>query len=822
MLGTRTKQVIAYGRRGQRIVNISGERKSTIELQKTQCPSESSDSDEEAVVAVPKPPTRVGRTRKKSTLVASEESEDEDVDDIPLPTKTRGTRKPHKTSAPSQRSIPSDQNKSKRSQVHKRSPKSAKVGNARPIRQPLSICLSNVPGSPAVVQPVRKKGRPVVAKCTPLKSTSPIVDVDIVVLDDSGRRISQEKRVSRTDVQVNQDPSICNKFTQSKPRIIPKPNFMQISDDDEDDFPVVHRPPINKRRNKLIVISDSESPGSSPAKPIVITDGNLSPDPPKPLQGQSRSSVAGNFIGSFSDAQESNHPPVPSFDASFRPSSGSVRPFPQSKYGRLPNPPFIAGSARTKPHQLTPIRHHAGRAAFPSAPFPPSPCSPVNTDLDLSLDFGQLALSPATRREFELGLDALELSAPEYLRPLLDECSQSTPHEFSAFIEMFPLDPIVQTSHHGVTVNDAKGPYRFQKIGEASYSEVFGIGDVVLKIIPLRDATGRVSSISEDELDSPAPSDVKDVIKEIVVTREMGEICEGFVKLLRTYVVRGKYPSLLLDLWDEYHERKGSESVRPDTFTVSQTYAIIVLPNGGPDLEAYNFPSASKTGWRQACSLFWQVTRALAEAEDLVRFEHRDLHWGQILVKNTTSSEKPKRRKGERLPMDHELHGLKATVIDLGLARMDAMDGTTREIRWTPFDEEIFEGQGDYQFDVYRMMRVHNADSWESYSPLTNVMWLHYLILKLLHSKRIPAPSRRAVPPASTSTSTYTEQECYQCLLEIEHILGEAVACCKIPAAPKKGRRKTPQPAVKSSSSNPQSATQVLRIAIDKGWVRRT
>ena len=50
---------------------------------------------------------------------------------------------------------------------------------------------------------------------------------------------------------------------------------------------------------------------------------------------------------------------------------------------------------------------------------------------------------------------------------------------------------------------------------------------------------------------------------------------------------------------------------------------------------------------------------------------------------------------GVWLPMDHLVHGVKATVIDLGLARMDARadDGST-EIHWTPFDEEIFEGEG--------------------------------------------------------------------------------------------------------------------------------
>jgi hypothetical protein len=45
--------------------------------------------------------------------------------------------------------------------------------------------------------------------------------------------------------------------------------------------------------------------------------------------------------------------------------------------------------------------------------------------------------------------------------------------------------------------------------------------------------------------------------------------------------------------------------------------------------------------------------------------------------------------------MDHPVHGVQATVIDLGLSRMDACgDGGSTEIRWTPFDEEIFEGEG--------------------------------------------------------------------------------------------------------------------------------
>ncbi len=59
-----------------------------------------------------------------------------------------------------------------------------------------------------------------------------------------------------------------------------------------------------------------------------------------------------------------------------------------------------------------------------------------------------------------------------------------------------------------------------------------------------------------------------------------------------------------------------------DTLSDNQLYAIIVLPNGGPDLEAFSFTKpSSKYAWRQACSVFWQVTKSLATAEELVCFE---------------------------------------------------------------------------------------------------------------------------------------------------------------------------------------------------------
>jgi serine/threonine-protein kinase haspin len=47
------------------------------------------------------------------------------------------------------------------------------------------------------------------------------------------------------------------------------------------------------------------------------------------------------------------------------------------------------------------------------------------------------------------------------------------------------------------------------------------------------------------------------------------------------------------------------------------------------------------------------------------------------------------------IAIDQPVYGVKATIIDLGLSRMDAGDGADGvRVHWTPFAEEIFMGEG--------------------------------------------------------------------------------------------------------------------------------
>ena len=451
-------------------------------------------------------------------------------------------------------------------------------------RAPLSAFRLNIPGSPAVSQKLAKSRFPS-KKGTPSKlgkPFSPFVDVDIIVLDDEGRIVRKERRVSRTSVGASSARH-------------PPSKDIQAGESGESEAETSSQPRRPKRhiasKQAIIVSDDSDSDeenspkltkSSRPDAQMGSRTSNLSLQVSKATRRSAVEVVVPpapyriNQQKNFEQRSPSQHSPITlhsPVDVSLErihrqnvvsstiqlssPLKGPKQPFlsqqniphfvprPASAYPLVPSPIL-------KPRQLTPIRGGRNQRLF-DPPSPPSPTTP--TDFDLSIDFSNFSIESPSRTQDTY---RSEFEVPKYLKPLLEECHQEIcgPHNFSAFIESFPFDPITSRGIENVDIT-------FRKIGEASYSEVFGIGDVVLKVIPIRDESEAGQIFTPGEEDGPAPSDAKDVRKEIIVTRAMGEVYSGFVKLLKNYVVRGRYPEVLLQLWDEYNERKGSESVRP-------------------------------------------------------------------------------------------------------------------------------------------------------------------------------------------------------------------------------------------------------------------
>ena len=491
MLGSKTKRVVAYGKRTHRIVAIDG-------FSKAHASGRTAVSPPVAAIVLDDPVS--------------------DTSSLPSPTKLKVV-----------------------SPVVKKKSITKKKATSKSIDGPASVRRPLAPREPAVSINVESKQ---VAR-SPTKLVKkppllPVVDVEITVLDGEGKTVTRERRVSKTGAQVNpvttsplpSRPKHDKKDTRiQKPRKAhrAKPAVIDISSDSEPELPIPRRKRITTRRRPMVISSDEDEPEEQEAvkTPILTVPSIPSPSP-----------------------SPHHSPPQPPPRISTPPCKYSS-PLPTKRRPSSPRP-LQCDPTTNRPRQLTPIRRRTNT-------FPQSPGSVVSLEGDES-DLDDADVNDLMKFA-DLSISDYQEHAPEvpvHLLPLLRECKQESPHEFSSFINSFPFDPIVRSYESELA---AYSKARFRKVGEASYSEVFGIGGVVLKIVPLRDESE--TKADGHDVESPPPSDARDVLREIAATRSMGELCEGFIKLLRTYVVRGKYPSLLLSLWDEYNDVKGSESIKP-------------------------------------------------------------------------------------------------------------------------------------------------------------------------------------------------------------------------------------------------------------------
>ncbi|GBP90728.1 hypothetical protein EVAR_96934_1 [Eumeta japonica] len=336
---------------------------------------------------------------------------------------------------------------------------------------------------------------------------------------------------------------------------------------------------------------------------------------------------------------------------------------------------------------------------------------------------------------------------PSALDYVLRRCNQTEP---TLFDECYP-DTVLKNC---------------RKIGEGVYGEVFlwraSDGRArVMKVVPVGGST---------RVNGEPQKDFAEIIAEIVIAMELSALrapialidqqfdegkdidtldlhtienaCNTFNQVLAVRCVYGSYPSRLLDLWDLYDECKGSENDNPAVLPPDQHYIVLELAYAGQDLESYIFNNAE-----QAYYLFVQVAFALAVAEESYQFEHRDLHWGNVLI--ASSDEKyctfVLRGRTRRVPV----HGAHATIIDYSLSRVSLpvcadSAGAAGAERITLYndlstDDSLFSAVGDYQFDVYRLMKKKLGNEWKNFEPYTNTLWLHYIVEKMttaVHYKR--------------------------------------------------------------------------------------
>lgn len=86
-------------------------------------------------------------------------------------------------------------------------------------------------------------------------------------------------------------------------------------------------------------------------------------------------------------------------------------------------------------------------------------------------------------------------------------------------------------------------------------------------------------------------------------------------------------------------------------------------------------------------------------------FEHRDLHWGNVLI--SCCDKKKIKFVLDNKEMEVATFGVEACIIDFTLSRI-TFDGVVVYNDLSQ-DQELFTAEGDYQFEVYRLMQQKNG-----------------------------------------------------------------------------------------------------------------
>lgn len=51
-------------------------------------------------------------------------------------------------------------------------------------------------------------------------------------------------------------------------------------------------------------------------------------------------------------------------------------------------------------------------------------------------------------------------------------------------------------------------------------------------------------------------------------------------------------------------------------------------------------------------------------------------------------------------------------------------------------DDDLFTSEGDYQYQIYPLMKLKLVNEWENFEPFTNILWLHYVVDKMIDGVR--------------------------------------------------------------------------------------
>lgn len=383
--------------------------------------------------------------------------------------------------------------------------------------------------------------------------------------------------------------------------------------------------------------------------------------------------------------------------------------------------------------------------------------------------------------------------------------------------------------------------FEIAKIAEASFGEVYRLSllrplpglssddESVLKIIALQPPPAtlpkdrRKRKTAKRKID--AMSKPEDVASEVRLLQRMSTI-PGFTNFRDVRILQGRPPIPFVNAFHAYNDgqkAKGKDSsCFPDpgkktSYTEDQLWAVVEMQDAGTDLERL-IESGKATTMPAVWDIFWEVALSLGKGEEGARFEHRDLHLGNICVRSSPSRDPAMLDVKKKLGFT----GFETTIIDYTISRasMDTED-PDGDIAYMDLskDSSLFEGEAtsEYQYEIYRMMRsmmcldnpladiekrAAEAESsgrtWKGYHPQTNLVWLHFVLHKLLEQVEWPSVSKEPSRTKQVQKARWKrENDLEHVLLKVQSLLDPA----ELPA------------------SGLGSAGDLVALALGEGWL---
>ena len=289
---------------------------------------------------------------------------------------------------------------------------------------------------------------------------------------------------------------------------------------------------------------------------------------------------------------------------------------------------------------------------------------------------------------------------------------------------------------------------KLTKIGQGSYATDLKMelqsapGQYsVWKLMPLKPSTGIGSRPRHNQ------TLIKDAATEVKMLYAMSDI-DGFVQFRSAHVVQGIVPNQICEAHKPWATALSTDDtwyetdMRVEYPSKNQLWLLMEMTDAGQDLDVRLEDARVQKSFlsiHETWDIFWGVAEALMRGEVQAEFEHRDLHPGNICIKV--------RDETLKVTTDHGVPRLskrEVTLIDYTQSRLTLESG---DVLATALDESIFQQRdadpiAQRQYDVYRLMRdmvkkekeagVAVSQMWRKYVPMTNVLWLYYILTELI------------------------------------------------------------------------------------------